>query len=364
MAVDEVTSVYVGGLPYEANEDMLRDAFEYYGTIVAVKVINDHKVKGKCYGFVTFTHPKAAEHAIAGMDGKKIGSRVVRVNEVRTRGPRDFGRDDFRRDRDDFRRDRDDFRREPRRYGREPYWDRRDRERSYERDRDLYHDRDSDRSRDHDRDIDYEHGGFNRENDYSMDQDRDHEADERRPRDLEADERHARDHEADEKRPKDIDHAVEMHNMDSDNDRDKDLAPRKRFSRPKGRDSRDISSSSDDIQNDGKHQLGKAIQMREDLENEVNDVRNKVAAKDQQIADLQKKAQKLEDELAAARKVSSERQLVVTDLYKHFLQLQDYNDRVKTAEQKLQSLVESAMVELDMAEDATTKDGSYENGVV
>jgi RNA recognition motif-containing protein len=198
-------------------------------------VINDQKVKGKCYGFVTFTHPKAAEHAIAGMDGKvcfvlqnvlsfilyyiyvfvflqKIGSRVVRVNEVRTRGPRDFGRDDFRRDRDDFRRD-------PRRYGREPYWDRRDRERSYERDRDPYHDRDSDRSRDHDREIDYEHGGFNRENDYSIDQERDHEVDERRPRD----------HEADEKRPRDLDHAVEMHNMDSDNDRDREQRPRKRF---------------------------------------------------------------------------------------------------------------------------------------
>ncbi|XP_062218541.1 glycine-rich RNA-binding protein RZ1A-like [Phragmites australis] len=331
MAVDEVTSVYVGGLPYEANEDMLRDAFEYYGTIVAVKVINDHKVKGKCYGFVTFTHPKAAEHAIAGMDGKKIGSRVVRVNEVRTRGPRDFGRDDFRRD--------------PRRYGRDPYWDRRDRERSYDRDRDPYHDRDSDRSREHDRDRDYEHGGFNRENDYPMDRDQDHEVDERRPRDL--------------------DHAVEMHNMDSDNDRDKEHGSRKKFSRPKGRDSRDLSSSSDDLQIDGKNQLEKAIQMRQDLENEVNQVKDKVAAKEQHITDLQKKAQKLEDELAAARKVSSERQLVVTDLYKHFLQLQDYNDRVKTAEQKLQSLVDSAMDELDMAEDATTKDGSmYENGVV
>ncbi|TVU32995.1 hypothetical protein EJB05_24764, partial [Eragrostis curvula] len=392
MSVDEVTSVYVGGLPYEANEGMLRDAFEFYGTIVAVKVrvhapffspsllvlaralwklcgwcqvINDHKVKGKCYGFVTFTHPKAAESAIAGMDGKKIGSRVVRVNEVRTRGPRDFGRDDFRRDRDDFRRDRDDFRRDPRRYGRDPYWDRRDRERSYERDRgDPYYDRDSDRSRDHDREIDYEHGGFNRENDYSIDQDRDHEADERRPRDHEAEERRPRDHEADEKRPRDHDQAVDMHNMDSDNDRDKELGPRKRFSRPKGRDSRDISSSSDDIQNDGKHQLVKAIQMREDLENEVNQIRDKVAAKEQHIADLQKKAQKLEDELATARKVSSDRQLAVTDLYKHFLQLQDYNDRVKTAEQKLQSLVDSAMAELDMAEDVTTKDGSYENGVV
>ena len=38
MAVDEVNSVYVGSLPYEANEEMLRDAFGYYGTIVSVKV--------------------------------------------------------------------------------------------------------------------------------------------------------------------------------------------------------------------------------------------------------------------------------------------------------------------------------------
>ncbi|CAN6271897.1 unnamed protein product [Urochloa humidicola] len=301
MAVDEVTSVYVGGLPYEANEEMLRDAFGYYGTIVSVKVINDHTVKGKCYGFVTFTHPKAAESAIAGMDGKKIGNRIVKVNEVRTRGPRDFGRDGFRRD--------------PR--------------------------RDSDRSREHDRDRDYDHGGFNREIDYPMD----------------------RDHEVYERRPRDHDRAVEML-MDSDNDRDKEHGSRKRFSRPKGRDSRDLSSSSDGLQNDGKNPLDKTIQMREDLENEVNQMKDKIAAKDQHIADLQKKAQKLEDELVAARKVSSERQLAVTDLYKHFLQLQDYNDRVKTAEQKLQSLVDAAMVELDMAEDATTRDGSmYENGV-
>lgn len=124
---------------------------------------------------------------------QKIGNRIVRVNEVRTRGQRDFGRDGFRRD--------------PRRYGRDPYWDRRDRERSYDRERDPYHDRDSDRSREYDRDRDYEHGGFNREVDYPMD--RDHEVDERRPRDHERE--------------------VEMHNMDSDNDRDKEHGSRKRF---------------------------------------------------------------------------------------------------------------------------------------
>ncbi|XP_035822702.1 uncharacterized protein [Zea mays] len=281
MAVDEVNSVYVGSLPYEANEEMLRDAFGYYGTIVSVKVINDHTIKGKCYGFVTFTHPRAAEQAIAGMDGKKLGNRIIRVNEVRTRGPRDFGRDGFRRD--------------PRRYGRDPYWDRRDREQSYDRERDPYHDRDSDRSREHDRERDYEHGGFNREVDYPMD----------------------RDHEVDDIHPREHDRAAETHNMDSDNDKYKEHGSRKRFSHPKGRDSKDLSSSSD-------------------LQNDVSQIKDKISAKGQHIADLQKKAQKLEDELAAARKVSSERQLAVTDLYKHFLQLQDYNDRVKTAEHRLQ----------------------------
>lgn len=124
---------------------------------------------------------------------QQIGNRAVRVNEVRTRGnTRDFGRDGFRRD--------------PVRDGRDVYWDRRDRERSYDRhrDRDPYHDRDSDRPRDHDRDRYDERGGFDHEMDYSMD--RDHEGDERRARDL---------YRGDHDRP------VETR-MDSDNDRDKE----------------------------------------------------------------------------------------------------------------------------------------------
>jgi hypothetical protein len=40
MAVNEETSVYVGGLPYDADEEMLRLYFEPCGTIVSVKVIN------------------------------------------------------------------------------------------------------------------------------------------------------------------------------------------------------------------------------------------------------------------------------------------------------------------------------------
>lgn len=351
MAVNEETSVYVGGLPYDADEEMLRGYFEPCGSIVSVKVINDQRVRGKCYGFVTYTHPKAAQRAIMQMDGKQIGNRAVRVNEVRTRGnSRDFVRDGFRRD--------------PIRDERDGYWDRRDRERSYDRhrDRDPYHDRDGDRPRDHGRDRYDDRGGFDQEIDYPMD--RDHEGDERRARD------HYRG---------DHDRPVETRNMDSDNDRDKENSkgydserdkdkeqpPRKRFSRPKGRDSREMSSSSDDLHNDVKHQLDKAIQMHEDLENEVSQFRDKVTTKEHHIADLQKKSQKLEEELATARKVSSERQLVVTKLYKCFLQLQDFNERAKNAENELKALVDGAMAEIDMAEDATTKDGSgYENGVV
>ncbi|KAG8058454.1 hypothetical protein GUJ93_ZPchr0002g24435 [Zizania palustris] len=338
MSVNEENSVYVGGLPYEANEEMLREAFSRFGTIASVKVINDQRVRGKCYGFVTFTHADAAQHAILGMDGKRINRRVVRVNEVRTRGARDFGRDGFRR--------------EP---GRDGYWDRRDRERSYDRDRDPYHDRDSDRSREHDRDIYYEPRGFDQEIDYPRDQDH-----------------------GDERRPRDYDNAAEMRNIDSDNDRDKENSkgydserdkekeqrPRKKFSHPKNHDSRDVSVSSDDLHSDAKRQLNKAIQMREDLENEVSQIKDKVAAKEHHVADLQKRSQKLEDELSAARKVSSERQLVVTKLYKCFLQLQDYNDRAKMSEKELQSLVDDAIAEVDMGDDAATKDGSmYENGV-
>lgn len=38
MTIDDESSVYVGGLPYNVSEDSLRDLFAMYGSIVAVKV--------------------------------------------------------------------------------------------------------------------------------------------------------------------------------------------------------------------------------------------------------------------------------------------------------------------------------------
>lgn len=39
MTLDDESSVYVGGLPYDATEDSLRKTFSRYGSVVAVKVL-------------------------------------------------------------------------------------------------------------------------------------------------------------------------------------------------------------------------------------------------------------------------------------------------------------------------------------
>lgn len=40
MTIDDESSVYVGGLPYSANEDSVRKVFDKYGSVVAVKVLD------------------------------------------------------------------------------------------------------------------------------------------------------------------------------------------------------------------------------------------------------------------------------------------------------------------------------------
>ncbi|XP_075491027.1 uncharacterized protein LOC142529382 [Primulina tabacum] len=109
MTIDDDSSIYVGGLPYDTDEEALRKAFNIFGAVLAVKIINDLSCGGKCYGFVTFANPRSATQAIKEMDGKTIDGRVVKVNDVRTRGGRpNLNRESFRRDvRRGFASDRD-----------------------------------------------------------------------------------------------------------------------------------------------------------------------------------------------------------------------------------------------------------------
>ncbi|KAL5975227.1 hypothetical protein ACLOJK_031906 [Asimina triloba] len=303
MTIDDDNSIYVGGLPYDSTEEDLKRAFDLYGAVVAVKIINDREVGGKCYGFVTFTNPRSAIDAINDMNGRTIGGRVVRVNEVRTRGGRtNFNRENFHRDMD---------------------WDRgRDRERDYDRDRGRYRDRHNDRSRDHERerDRDYDSG---REYDRPRDRFLDHEREEP---DKEHNHSHDLDWDRDKERDREMDDANEH---DKSRDKDKEHPSKVRGSQLGDRRSRGSSSDSSDEEyhDQVKEQLEVSLKRHEELQKEfkhhdeetgmflgvvahfsaIAQIEEKYDEKQKLVSDLQKKSQKLEDALVAAKKLSSQR---------------------------------------------------------
>ena len=79
-------NIYVGNLSYQMTEDELRTAFETYGEVSAVRIIQDHNTgRSKGFGFVEMPNNENAKTAITGLDGKEISGRTVRVNEAKPR---------------------------------------------------------------------------------------------------------------------------------------------------------------------------------------------------------------------------------------------------------------------------------------
>ncbi|KAK1437068.1 hypothetical protein QVD17_02853 [Tagetes erecta] len=72
--------LFVGGLSYDTNEPVLKEAFGQHGEIIEVKVICDHKSgKSKGYGFVHFISEDSASKALAEMDGRVLDGRNIRI---------------------------------------------------------------------------------------------------------------------------------------------------------------------------------------------------------------------------------------------------------------------------------------------
>ncbi|XP_076946478.1 glycine-rich RNA-binding protein 4, mitochondrial-like [Bidens hawaiensis] len=74
------SKLFVGGLSYDTNEPVLKEAFEQHGEIIEVKVICDHKSgKSKGYGFVHFVSEDSASKALAEMDDQVLDGRNIRI---------------------------------------------------------------------------------------------------------------------------------------------------------------------------------------------------------------------------------------------------------------------------------------------
>ena len=85
-------NIFVGNLSFEATEDSLRSLFEAYGAIERVNIITDRDTgRSRGFGFVEMSGNGEAQKAIAGLDGKEVNGRALKVNEARPKEDQGFG---------------------------------------------------------------------------------------------------------------------------------------------------------------------------------------------------------------------------------------------------------------------------------
>jgi len=77
------TKLYVGNLSYDTDEDMLRETFEQYGTLIDLYMPID-RYSGDRRGFAFLTvEPDVAAQIVEELDGFELDGRILRVNEAR-----------------------------------------------------------------------------------------------------------------------------------------------------------------------------------------------------------------------------------------------------------------------------------------
>lgn len=87
-----MTNIYVGNLAFNAADDDLRSAFEQYGEVTSVNIIQDRETgRSRGFAFVEMSNGDQAKEAIENLDGASICGRNVTVNEARPRAPRSGG---------------------------------------------------------------------------------------------------------------------------------------------------------------------------------------------------------------------------------------------------------------------------------
>src|SRR5579862_6040657 len=85
-------NLFVGNMPFQTTEGELRGLFEPFGQVARVHIAMDRETgRSRGFAFVEMPNDDEAAKAIAGLDGKDLGGRNLKVNEARPReagGPR------------------------------------------------------------------------------------------------------------------------------------------------------------------------------------------------------------------------------------------------------------------------------------
>jgi cold-inducible RNA-binding protein len=88
-----MSKIYVGNLPFSADEAAVRTLFAAHGTVDSVALISDRDTgQPRGFGFVEMTSNSEAARAIQSLNGYQMGGRALKVNEAqaKTERPRRF----------------------------------------------------------------------------------------------------------------------------------------------------------------------------------------------------------------------------------------------------------------------------------
>lgn len=76
--------LYVGNLSYDTTDAQLRDMAAAFGTPSSAEVAKDRSTgQARGFGFVEFPSDAEGQAAVAGLNGKEVGGRTLKVNEAR-----------------------------------------------------------------------------------------------------------------------------------------------------------------------------------------------------------------------------------------------------------------------------------------
>ncbi|NQY38113.1 MAG: RNA-binding protein [Alteromonadaceae bacterium] len=87
-ADDNVKTLYVGNLPYRANESAVRELFSEQGTVHSVRLMKDkHTGKRRGFGFVEMS-ASDADSAVSALNDTEFQQRTLKVREAKDRPER------------------------------------------------------------------------------------------------------------------------------------------------------------------------------------------------------------------------------------------------------------------------------------
>jgi len=85
---EDVKTLYVGNLPYRANETAIRELFSAHGTVQSVRLMKDkHTGKRRGFGFVEMAAADI-DKAISALNDTEFQQRTLKVREAKERPER------------------------------------------------------------------------------------------------------------------------------------------------------------------------------------------------------------------------------------------------------------------------------------